>query len=166
MIGIAAVATLAAGCGNDEPAAAPPQANAQTGAPAVSQQAAPAWENADPCTALRPDELTLYLKTTPANPTRADDGGKHVCVFGDGEFRGVWLTLWKPADAAEVSGFGTRDVTVAGKKGRVDDQDYSCEIVLGDAQAAVSLHTVSMDQAKWCDQTEKTLTAVLPRVGW
>ena len=121
----------------------------------------------DPCALLKPAQLKPFLAGTPVKPGRADADGKHVCAWGDGEFRSVRLSVWQPASTEDLARGAVRQVSVGGRQAHVvRDAEYTCEIRVGDQKMAVSLETVSTDKVKLCGDTTTALSAVVAQLHW
>lgn len=172
---------IATGCGTSDPAPAAPAPGATTssasaaGTSAENSGPAPssgtvrdqAWAAVDPCKLLQPAQLKPFLAGTPVKPSRVDAGGKHVCAWGDGEFRSVRLSVWQPASTDELAKGAVRQVPVGGRDAHVvRDAEYTCEIQVGDERMAVNLQAVSTDKIKLCGDTTTALTAVLGQLHW
>ncbi|WP_166659216.1 DUF3558 family protein [Labedaea rhizosphaerae] len=172
---------LATGCGTSDPAptAAPPTSTAPSapasGTSGENSDPAPtsvtvrdqAWAAVDPCKLLQPAQLKPFLANTPAKPSRADADGKHVCAWGDGEFRSVRLSVWQPASTDELAKDAVRQVSVGGREAHVvRDAEYTCEIQVGDQRMAVNLQAVTTDKVELCGDTTTALTAVVSQLHW
>ncbi|TDP97126.1 uncharacterized protein DUF3558 [Labedaea rhizosphaerae] len=121
----------------------------------------------DPCKLLQPAQLKPFLANTPAKPSRADADGKHVCAWGDGEFRSVRLSVWQPASTDELAKDAVRQVSVGGREAHVvRDAEYTCEIQVGDQRMAVNLQAVTTDKVELCGDTTTALTAVVSQLHW
>ena len=121
----------------------------------------------DPCKLLKPAQLKPFLADTPVRPGRADADGKHVCAWGDGEFRSVRLSVWQPASTEELANGTVRQVSVGGRDAHVvRDAEYSCEMQVGDQRMAVNLQTVSTDKIELCGDTTTALSAVVAQLRW
>lgn len=166
--------TIATACGTSDPAPAGKQpaptnpAAATTAAPpAVGTQGDQAWSAVDPCELLTPAQLKPFLATTPAKPSRVDAEGKHICAWGDGEFRSVRLSVWPPASPGELAKGAIRQEPVAGHDAQVvNDSEYTCELQVGLPRMAVNLLTVSTDKIKLCPDTTTALAIVVGRLPW
>ena len=174
---VALIAGTACGTGDSGSKAAPPSGSAaasaaagtsgenSTPSAAAGTQRDRSWAAVDPCTLLEPAQLTAFLAKTPVKPARADADGKHVCAWGDGEFRSVRLSVWQPASAAELAKGAVRQVPVGDRTAQVvRDADYTCEMQAGDVNLAVNLQTVSMDKLKLCPDTTTALAAVVAKL--
>lgn len=121
----------------------------------------------DPCALLKPAQLKPFLANTPVKPGRADAEGKHVCAWGDGEFRSVRLSVWQPASTDDLAKGAVRQVSVGGRDAHVvRDAEYTCEMQVGDQRMAVNLQAVSTDKVKLCPDTTAALTAVVTQLRW
>jgi hypothetical protein len=126
-----------------------------------------AWAAVDPCKLLQPAQLKPFLANTPARPSRADADGKHICAWGDGEFRSVRLSVWQPASTDELAKGAVRQVSVGGREAHVvRDAEYTCEVQVGDQRMAVNLQAVTTDKVELCGDTTTALTAVVGQLHW
>jgi hypothetical protein len=168
--------TIATACGTSDPAPAAPQppapATTTGGAtsaapPAADTQGDQAWSAVDPCVLLTPAQLKPFLATTPAKPSRVDAEGRHICAWGDGEFRSVRLSVWPPKSTEELAEGAIRQEPVAGHDAQVvTDSEYTCEMQVGVPGMAVNLQTVSTDKIKLCPDTATALAIVVGRLPW
>jgi hypothetical protein len=119
----------------------------------------------DPCSLLDPVDLAGYLRQTPPGEHRDPAAELPTCVWGDGEFRAIGLTVWRPAAAERPPTHDTRPVHGADAV-VVEDVEYTCELHWAGDAGAVRLKVVATDQESWCTETTATLDLVLTRLGW
>lgn len=113
----------------------------------------------DPCSLLTVDDLRPVLSNTAPDPRKEGDVG---CAWGDGEFRGVWLSF-----VAGDQPKGIRAITLGGKQGVViEDPEYTCEVATEVDAVAITLRVAASDKVEWCQEATTALTAALTKLGW
>lgn len=158
---LGAVMVLLSGCATPTTAPAPVSTTVTTATTTVAaSMTAPARDIAgvDPCGLLSADDVRPILSTTPPAPRR--EGA--ACAWGDGEFRGVWLSLMK---AAPVE--GERAIEIGSRKGVVVQEiEYTCDVRVDIDGVAIALRAVATDKTEWCPEAATALAAAVDKLGW
>lgn len=150
---------LLSGCAAPAPDPVP-VSTAATTVTTTTTAAAPARDisGVDPCALLTADDVRPILANTPPDPRR--EGA--ACAWGDGEFRGVWLSLTK---AAPVE--GKRAIDVGSRKGIVAEElEYTCDVRVDIDGVAIDLRAVASDKTEWCPEAATALAAAVAKLGW
>jgi hypothetical protein len=148
---------LLSGCATPAPAPATGTPTA-TAAPTTTTVAARDISGVDPCALLSVEDVRPILANTPPAPRR--EGA--ACAWGDGEFRGVWLSLTKAAPAE-----GKRPIDVGGRQGVVaEEMEYTCDVRVDLDGVAIDLRAVASDKTQWCPEAATALAAAVGKLGW
>lgn len=151
---------LLSGCATPAPVSSTTAPPAPTTGMTTATTSAPARgiSAVDPCTLLSADDLRPILANTPPGPRR--EGA--ACAWGDGEFRGVWLSL---TTAAPVE--GKRAIDVGGRKGVVAEElEYTCDVRVDIDGVAIDLRAVASDKTEWCPEAATALAVAVRKLGW
>ncbi|WP_436500733.1 DUF3558 family protein [Actinokineospora sp. HUAS TT18] len=148
-------------------AAAPPPASGSTSASQAPTSAAakPSRDLAgvDPCALLTAAELTPILRDTPPDPKRENADGQVGCAWGDGEFRGVWLSFATASAVPPVQ----RPVRIGARSGGVvEELEYTCDVRVEIDGVGIDLRAVASDKTDWCPEATTALTAAVAKLGW
>ncbi|SDH79981.1 Protein of unknown function [Actinokineospora alba] len=148
---------LLSGCATPAPVpstTAPPATTTTTTTSAVARDISAV----DPCALLSVEDVRPILANTPPAPRR--EGA--ACAWGDGEFRGVWLSLTK-AEPVE----GKRAIDIGGRQGVVvDELEYTCDVRVDLDGVAIDLRAVASDKTEWCPEAATALAAAVRKLGW
>ncbi|CRK58787.1 hypothetical protein [Alloactinosynnema sp. L-07] len=149
------------GCSSPAPTAAPPSSGTPTSTstpPGPSRSLA----EVDPCALLTGPDLAPILKDTAPDPRRDNADGHIGCAWGDGEFRGVWLSF-ATGDVPEFK----RQVPVGTRQGGVvEELEYTCDVRVDIDGVGIDLRAVASDKVDWCPEATAALTAAVGRLGW
>jgi len=161
---IASTALALAACSDTStPTGGPASSAAGASAPASgSAKPARSLAEVDPCALLTAPDLAPILRNTAPDPKRETADGQVGCAWGDGEFRGVWLSFATGA-APEFK----RPIQVGTRQGGVvEEMEYTCDVRVDIDGVGVDLRAVASDKVDWCPEATAALTAAVGRLGW